>query len=142
MSVTPAGEIVAEIIAKIHAGDEIRSWPRHVADAAAEYARSIAPVYGGEHSLATQTIRGIPQAGTFRDSIYSCDAPDYHGLPAAQVRSDLRESSYIEYGTARTPEHATFAKTAAHFNHVQGVRVWVGAENLPEGRDLSSYPTL
>jgi hypothetical protein len=133
-----AAEWVAEIAAQIPEQRTIQRWPKIVADAAAEYARSIAPVGGA--------VSRDRHPGEFRDSIKSEDAPDHDGLPAARVVSDLRQASYIEYGTARTPEHATFAKTVAHFNNVQGVSMWVGSDemlaDLPQGRDLSEYPTL
>jgi hypothetical protein len=145
MAVTPAFEIEAEILEKLHEDEEIRSWPRRVADAAADYARSIAPVYAGKEYGT--------QPGHFRDSITAVDAPDVGGMPAAQVRSDLREASFIEYGAhphgGTTPEHATFAKTVAHFEGTPGVEMLMGEEvhaeaftESPFGADLSNYPIL
>jgi hypothetical protein len=126
-------EIAAEIVADLTRDEEIRSLPRVVADKAAKYAKSIAPVGG--------TVSEDPHPGAFRDSIGSRDIPEVHGMPAAQVYSDLEAALYIEYGTSRTPEHATFAKTADHFKNVEGVELGVGAdrflEGLPAGIDTS-----
>jgi hypothetical protein len=129
VAVTPADEIAAELLEKMRDDEELRETPRRVADAAAEYARSIAPVSpAGSHD---------PVPGHFRDSIHSEDAPDYHGLPAARVVSELREASFIEYGAhprgGYTPEHATFAKTVAHFEGTPGVTIYQGAIGVEEG---------
>lgn len=78
-----------------------------LANDAAEYARGIAPV--GAEGV------GDPHPGRFRDSIGVRGMEADNGLPARQVYSDDETASYKEFGTARTPKHATFARTAEHF---------------------------
>jgi hypothetical protein len=128
-----AAEVAAVITTELDAQEALRSLPRAVADKAADYARSIAPVGG--------TVSEDPHPGAFRDSIGSRDIDDVGGRPAAQVFSDLDVASYIEYGTARTPEHATFAKTADHFKDVSGVELLPGGDvdmaGLSAGIDTS-----
>lgn len=106
MATSSEAEIHAEIMAQIPTQVRDSGEARKVAREAAAYARSIAPVYQGKDTKRP--------AGTFRDSITDKDAPDVKGMPAAQIVSDDPAAQYIEYGTERTPEHGTFAKTRAH----------------------------
>jgi hypothetical protein len=139
MAVTPSFLIADEITTKLEDDEKIQSWPRKVADAAAQYAKSIAPVYAGREY-------GGNEPGHFRDSIYATDAPDVGGMPAAQVRSDLREASFIEYGAhphgGTTPEHATFAKTVAHFENTPNVEIFWGEDVHVEAFTESPYADL
>jgi hypothetical protein len=73
----------------------------------AEYARSIAPVYKGRDPRA--------KPGEYRDSITVEEIPEHRGLPAERVITRDWKAHWIEFGTAKWPEHAVFAQTAAHF---------------------------
>jgi hypothetical protein len=126
-------EVAAVIIADLEADEALRSLPRAVADKMSDYAKSIAPVGG--------TVSVDPHPGAFRDSIGSRDIDEVGGRPAAQVFSDLDVASFIEYGTSKTAEHATFAKTADHFKDLPGVELLVGGDvdtaGLTPGIDTS-----
>jgi hypothetical protein len=101
-----ASEIEAAMKAKLAESQDVREQLHELAEKAADYARSIAPV--GE-------VRD-PHPGAFRDSIEAREGNTKKGLPTAKIVSTNPAASFIEYGTARTPEHGTFIKTAAHFN--------------------------
>lgn len=92
-----AAEIQAAIEADLAELEEIKTGQKRVAEAGAEYAKSIAPV----------------DTGTFRNSI---TAEEVDGKWA--IVSDDPAASYIEYGTEYTPEHATFARTADHVDNI------------------------
>lgn len=80
-----------------------------LAEAMAEYAKSIAPV-------GTQ-LTGDQHPGTFRDSFYVKEnGTTNEGLPRRQVGSSDPTASFKEFGTAKTPKHATMARTAEYFN--------------------------
>jgi hypothetical protein len=95
--------------------DQLKTANRELAAKAAAYAQSIAPIGGA--------VSADPHPGQFRDSIHDEQAPDRKGLPASRVRSDDDGAAAIEFGTSRTPEHGTFAKTAEAFGGVYQPRV-------------------
>lgn len=117
-----AADIQAEIerMIRTNGADEMREANRKLSAEAAAYARSIAPV--GDSS--------DQHAGQFRDGIHDVAIPDRKGLPASQVRSDTPGAESIEYGTSRTPEHGTFARTEEEFG-LQGRRIDDGASRGP-----------
>ena len=112
-----ATEIAAILTEKLHTDGyaHLKEQNRALAAQAAEYARSIAPI-GGDTGP-------DPHPRPFRAAIHGEAAPDRKGLPASRIRSDDDNSSYIEYGTSKTPEHGTFAKTAAAFSGVNNPRI-------------------
>lgn len=105
VATSSAREIAGEITLHVHDDeplDQIRRELRAVAEDAAEYARSIAPV----------------DEGDYKKSIHTEDLDDVNGLPARRVIADDYKAIWIEYGTKEpgpTPEFAVFAKTADHF---------------------------
>jgi len=124
-------DIARDIIqrAPVEGREEISRYTDDVVNRAVDYAKSIAPVWPGEESQGRQP-------GTFRDSIYGevyygGEADTSHpvraniggeggkGEPAGAIISDDPKAPFIEFGTAKTPEHGTFAKTAAHFNDLE-----------------------
>lgn len=107
-----ADDIAAEIMAQIPGDPKIREQVRDTAARGASFARIIAPVYHGTNTK--------EPPGTFRDSIHDEDRPDYKGMPAARIISNDPAAAYIEYGTGKTPEHATFAKTENYLNASEG----------------------
>ena len=74
---------------------EILQYKMAVAEQAAEYARSIAPV----------------DTGAYRDSI----KVERRGSKVRVVWKDYK-SHWIEYGSEHNPEYAVRAKTIEHFN--------------------------
>jgi hypothetical protein len=116
-----AAEIAAEIEILLRENPDVQTVARRVADQAAAYAKQIAPIYAEPRGES-----GGRHPGTFRDSIHAQDRAPIDGLPAAEVVSDDRAASYIEYGTGKTPEHAVFARTAEHFGGETAVSLWVG----------------
>jgi hypothetical protein len=105
-----AADIEAEIRAQLPEEIELSGVAEQVHAKAlevAEYARSIAPVYEGRDPRA--------KSGEYRDSIHVEEIPEHRGLPAEQVITRDFKAHWIEFGTAKWPEHAVFAQTAEHF---------------------------
>src|ERR1700758_5825029 len=93
-----ADEIMAEIMGKMGGErEEIRDGVRKTAEEAADYGRSIAPVYHGPFH------EGVV-SGEYRDSIQAEDAPDHDGMPAARVSSYSRIAHLLEFGTVKMHE--------------------------------------
>ena len=101
--------IKREILTAMRESPDIRKQMRDevlaVAQKGAAFARSIAPVGGVREP--------DPFAGTFRDSIHAEEITKGRSgkLPAARIVSEDPAAVSIEYGTAKTPEHHTFADT-------------------------------
>lgn len=108
-------EILAEIKAKMPIA-EIQEKVNEIAVDAAEYARSIAPVYAGP-----ERADRIP--GHYRDSIHA-EEKELKTMPAAMVVTRASYANIIEFGSKNTPEFGVFAKTADHYggtvSHVSG----------------------
>ncbi len=101
-------EVLAEIEAQVRLQQaEIRVDFSAIVGRGVAYAHSIAPI----------GVKNDPHPGQFRDSIHSEDLPDVDGLPAARILSDDENAGYIEFGTVKTPEHGTFAKTRVYLEH-------------------------
>jgi hypothetical protein len=119
-----AAQIQAAIVMGAHERKvygELKEANHKLLENAIGYAKDIAPVGG--------TVSDDQHPGQFRDSIVGKELPDRKGLPASQMRSDDDGAASIEFGTSRTPEHGTFAKTAIAFGgdginnpHVTGQR--------------------
>lgn len=84
-----------------------------VAREAAEYARSIAPVYHGDDSRA--------KPGSYRDSIHAEETEPKRTegfevpMPAARVITRSPVANLLEFGTSKMQEAATFTQTANHY---------------------------
>lgn len=91
----------SEVAGAFAAQGEIHHAKVALANEAADYARSIAPV-------------GVPpdrHPGEYRDAItVADDGQDVH----VEFGSDI--SNLVEYGSVHNPEHAVRARTESHFN--------------------------
>jgi|SRR5215472_2498393 len=114
--VTNRDDVLDEIVEQVETVEEVRDeiieYEDNIVEEAVTYAKSIAPVWAGQESQGRHP-------GTFRDSIRGERTDDKDGMPAAMLISEDEKAAFIEYGTAKTPEHGTFAKTAAHFNDLE-----------------------
>jgi hypothetical protein len=99
-----AAEVLAEITALAGHDPDLREQLDKTVAAGVKYAQSIAPVGNDDD----------PHPGQFRDSIHSLPIPDVKGMPAGRIESDDPNGGYIEFGTDKTPEHGTFAKTRVY----------------------------
>lgn len=89
--------------------EEIREHVNALAREAAEYARSIAPVYSGPH-------RDDRTPGYYRDSIHAeTGESEIEWQPSAMVITRASYANVLEFGTKHMHEFGTFAKTADHF---------------------------
>lgn len=105
MASSSVDDVLAEINAQVLEQRElIRGELHEFVDRGVDFAQSIAPVGGA----------GDPHPGQFRDSIHGEDREDRRGLPAASIVSNLPTAGFIEFGTEKTPEHGTFAKTRSY----------------------------
>ena len=75
----------------------------------AEYAKSIAPVFGDRAPRRSAPADGEP--GDYRDSIHV----ENRGVGKRRVIADDFKAIWIEVGTTHMPEYAVFEKTAQHF---------------------------
>jgi|SRR5215472_9646219 len=105
MATSSAAEIADEMFQKLSEDEQkqdLKEKLQPIVDYGVNLAKSLAPVGGPSD----------PLSGTFRDSIHSKELPDrkYH-MPAMAIVSDDPAAVHIEYGTSKTPEHGTFAKT-------------------------------
>lgn len=105
---------IAAAIRALMPTEEIREEVHRVAKEAADYARSIAPVYKGEpHEGVTP--------GSYRDSIHAESVEDRKSagvdklMPAARVITKSPIANLLEFGTSKMGEFATFAQTAEHY---------------------------
>jgi hypothetical protein len=105
-------QIAAEIRAQMPL-EEIHKEVIRVAREAAEYARSIAPVYHGDDPRATP--------GSYRDSIRSEEVESKKSdgfevpMPAARVITRSPIANLLEFGTSKMPEFGVFSQTADHY---------------------------
>jgi hypothetical protein len=104
--------IVAEIMALMPV-DEIKEEVNKLAREAAEYARSIAPVYHGDDSRA--------KPGAYRESIHAEETEPRHSegfegvMPTARVITRSPIANLLEFGTKKMKEFGVFTQTADHF---------------------------
>jgi hypothetical protein len=101
-----AADIYAMLMEKAAKAPEVREHVDQVVDSGVKFARGNAPV-------GTAAGRD-PHPGQFRNSIHSDAIPDVHGMPAGRIVSDDPNAGFIEFGTERTTEHGTFAKTQVY----------------------------
>ncbi|TDH48890.1 hypothetical protein E2F47_22250 [Mycobacterium eburneum] len=100
------------IIADIEAGissAEVTHALDELAHEVADYAKSIAPVFGDRPPKRAEP--GIGSPDDYKDSIKVTG----RGPSKRRVESDDPKAVWIELGTEHMPEYAVFAKTAAHF---------------------------
>ncbi|TDH57547.1 hypothetical protein E2F47_01910 [Mycobacterium eburneum] len=100
--------IEAEIAAGLHSFEIERELDK-LADEVADFAKSIAPVFGDRPPKRDAPADGAP--GDFKNSIKVTP----QGPGKRRVGSDDFKAVWAELGTRHMPEYAVFAKTAAHF---------------------------
>jgi hypothetical protein len=101
-------QIIDEITSKMPIA-EIREHVNKLAVDAAEYARSLAPVYTGPER------KGVTP-GAYRDSIHAEEGEsEFEWEPSAMVITRWHGANLLEFGTKHMHEFGTFAKTADHF---------------------------
>lgn len=105
--------IEAEIAAQFAGAIEIEHEVEKFAHKVADYAKTLAPVFG-DHP----TKRGEPphgEAGDYKDSITVEHPPKATAVPTRRVISRDYKAIWIELGSRHMPEYAVFAKTARYF---------------------------
>lgn len=105
--------IEAEIAAQFAGAVEVEHAVEKFAHKVAEYAKSLAPVFGDLPPRRGEPAHGEP--GDYRDSIKVEHPPRATAVPTRRVISRDFKAAWIELGTRHMPEYAVFAKTAAYF---------------------------
>lgn len=103
--------IEAEIAAQVLGAAEVHVALDEFAHEVADYAKSVAPVFGDLPPHREAPKHGGP--GDYRDSIHV--EPVRVGALVRRVISRDFKAVWIELGSSHMPEYAVFAKTAAYF---------------------------
>lgn len=104
--------IESEIAAQFAGAAEVKLGVDKLAHEVADYAKSIAPVFGDQPPKRGEP--GVGEPGDYKESIGVEAAPGAK-TPARRVISRDPKAIWVELGSRHMPEYAVFAKTAAHF---------------------------
>ena len=124
--------VQAEILAQMAVSIEVEHHLDKFAKEVADYAKSIAPVFGDQPPKRGEP--GIGEPGDYRDSI--AVERIAAKVPTRRVISRDPKAIWIELGSRHMPEYAVLAKTAAYFGETgpvidEGVEIAQG--KLREG---------
>jgi hypothetical protein len=105
--------IEAEIAAQFAGALEVEHAVEEFAHKVADYAKTLAPVFGDKPPKRGAPPQGSP--GDYRGSIKVEHPPRAGATPTRRVISRDHKAIWIELGTRHMPEYAVFTKTAKYF---------------------------